>query len=197
LIFSEFYFGTLVANTYIDSRFSPCERRLAMTNGALAFERSDRAGMDTAKPIAVVPVREKGELGNYLMGAILERVPHLCSNIIFWSVSAKKSWIWGVGPSGAEDKEDLVKRLQMHVHAAKRRNLGAAYYYAEGKDELKTAESLCAVIADDFPVSTFYFLLDAEKGREESRSRKLREKLVARGLSTSVLPLTLADFACT
>ncbi|TAL18738.1 hypothetical protein EPN96_00530 [bacterium] len=165
-----------------------------MTDGVFAYERSDLTGMGTAQPIAVVAVGEKGELGNYLMCAILERVPHLCSSIIFWSVNARSRFL-GIEINGGAKKEALMEKLETHVKEARKRNLGAAFYYAEGRDEPRTAESLCAAIAGDFPAATFYFLPEEGPGREERESQKLRQRLDARGLTTAVLPLTLADFA--
>lgn len=150
-----------------------------------------------ADPVAVVYVGESGELGFHLLSALLNRVPYLCRNVLFYAVDSNRGRLLSRERRTAERRDASVERLNLHVEAARRRGLNAAFRYAAGIDPLEEAENLCASIAEHFPQATFYFCRPAVAGQKDACGPwvpELRERLSRLGLATATLPLTAEDF---
>ena len=169
----------------------------AMSDISIDHSGIETSPIDPAEPVAVVCVSEKGEMAFHLLSALMSRVSYFCRNVVFYSVDSDRDCRWARKKQAAERREASVERLALHVEEARRRGLNAASRYAAGPDPLGGAEILCSAIAEDFPKATFYFcslLETGEKGAGGSWCPKLRVRLLRRGLTTAILPLTADDF---
>lgn len=158
---------------------------------------SETSPIDPAEPVAVVCVSEKGEMAFHLLSALMNRIPYFCRNVVFYAVDSDRDGCWIRKRRAAGRREAALERLAFHVEAARRKGLNASFRYAAGSDPLEEAEILCSSVAEHFPKATFYFcsfLETGEKGAGGSWSPKLRERLLRRGLTTALLPLTAEDF---